>query len=430
MAARRGAGAGAPAHRRSRRWRPGRTVFTLDAVPRYPTLSAPAEALPSSLFARLYERAERCSGPIIPFHIGDTHLAPPPPARLGNLGFTGDPDPEMYAYSKPAGDVALVDALVAKLRAKNGLAWVGRDNVQITNGATHALSCATRAVLDPGDEVLLLAPYWPLVRGICASLGARPVECTFSYRLATEPDVDIEALLDERIARQTAAIYVSTPNNPDGAVLSRAQLEAVARVAQRHDLWVLSDEAYEEYVYDGREHVSIAALPGMAERTLTAYTFSKTYAQAGLRIGYLVGPAGAIDAARKMANHSVYSVARAMQRAALRALEHGQSFIDEARQRYQAARDRALARIEAPCLRPQGCTYLFLDLREWVDPEDETAYALLERFAEQGVLLAPGGAFGAEFAKWARLCFTAVDAAQLDEGIDRINAVLARARRR
>jgi len=398
-------------------------------MPRYPSLSAPAEALPSSMFARLYERAERCTGPIIPFQIGDTHLAPPEQARLGNLGFTADADPSLYSYSKPAGDVTLLDALVDKLRSKNRMAFVRRENVQVTNGATHALSCATRAALDPGDEILLLAPYWPLIRGISASLGARPVECTFSYRLFREPDLDIEGALEEKITRATSALYLTTPNNPDGKVLTPEQLGAVARVACRHDLWVLSDEAYEEYVYDGREHVSIATLPGMAERTLTAFTFSKTYAQAGLRIGYLVGPAGAIDAARKMANHSVYSVARALQRAALRSLEHGAPFIADARARYQAARDRAAARVQAPCALPEGCTYLFLDLRDWIAEEEESVYTLLEQFAEQGVLLAPGGSFGHEVAKWARLCYTAVGPDQLDEGIDRINRVLDGIRR-
>jgi len=382
------------------------------------------------MFARLYERAERCTGPIIPFQIGDTHLAPPERARLGNLGFDDQADPLLYSYSKPEGDAALLAALVDKLVRKNKMSFVRTENVQITNGATHALSCATRTALDPGDEVLLLAPYWPLIRGICASLGARPVECTFSYRLFNEPDVDIEAMLEQRITRATAALYLTTPNNPDGKVLTRAHLEAVANVAKRHDLWVLSDEAYEEYVFDGREHVSIATLPGMAERTLTAFTFSKTYAQAGLRVGYVVGPTGAIDAARKMANHSVYSVARALQRSALRALEHGESFIDDARIRYQAARDRSIARIQAPCAKPEGCTYLFLDLTEWVAPEDESVFGVLEHIAGQGVLLAPGGSFGHEFSKWARLCYTAVGPDQLDEGIDRINAVLDELRRR
>ena len=401
-------------------------------MPRFPSLSAPAEALPSSMFARLYERVARCEGPMFPLHIGDTHLAPPEPSRLGALGLTCDPEPALYNYAAPAGDPPLIDALVDKLRRKNKMELVRADSIQITNGATHALSCATRAALDPGDELLVLAPYWPLIRGICVSLGARPVEVTFSYRLYREPELDgaaVEQMLEDKITGDTAAIYLTTPNNPNGKVLSRAELEAIANVTRRHDLWVIADEAYEECTFEGREHISIATLPGMAERTLTAFTFSKTYAMAGLRVGYVVGPAGAIDAARKMANHSVYSVARVLQRAALAALTHGEPFIADARARYYDARNRALARIQAPCARPDGGTYLFLDLRPWIPSEEVSAFSLLERIADAGVLLAPGGSFGLEFPKWARLCYTAVAPERLDEGIDRINAVLDRVKR-
>ncbi len=382
------------------------------------------------MFARLYERAARCTGPIVPFHIGDTALPPPEQARMGSLGFTSCEDKSLYSYAAPAGDPPLLAALVDKLQRKNRMRLARPECVQITNGATHALSCATRVALDPGDEVLLLAPYWPLIRGIAASLGARPVEVTFSHRLLGDPELDVEAVLEEHITRNTAALYITNPNNPDGKVYSRAELEAVAAVARKHDLWVLSDEAYEEYVYDGREHVSIATLPGMHERTLTAFTFSKTYAMAGLRLGYLTGPASAIEAARKMANHSVYSVARAIQRAGLNAIVNGAPFVAAARERYRAARDRAHERIQVPCALPEGCTYLFLDFSQWVPEDEDTVFSLLETLAERGVLLAPGGPFGAEFAQWARLCFIAVDTAQLDRGIDVINEVVAELPRR
>jgi aspartate/methionine/tyrosine aminotransferase len=412
-------------------------------VPRYPSLSAPAEALPSSIYARLFARASQCAGPVFPFHIGDSYLEPPDGGRLGALGFTCQPDPSLYRYSQPAGDPPLIEALVDKLRTRNRMAGVRAENIQITNGATHALSCATRAVLDPGDEVLLLSPYWPLIRGIALSVAARPVEVPFSHVLLRDPAADIEALLESHVRGRTAAIYVTTPNNPDGKVLVPHELEAIARVARRHDLWVLSDEVYEEYRFDGRAHVSMATLPDMAERTLTAFSFSKTFAQPGLRVGYVVGPADTIDAVRKMANHSVYSVARAMQRAATGALVGGDAFVTEARGRYQDARDRAVARIQAPCLRPEGSTYLFLDLSAWVcDPGEpargpaagaahpmDAMYSLLDELAGVGVLLAPGSAFGKDFGDWARLCYTTVPPDRLDEGIGRINSVLERVKR-
>src|SRR5690606_17256558 len=124
----------------------------------------------------------------------------------------------------------------------------------------------------------------------------------------------------------------------------------------------------------------------------------------------VVGPAQVMESVRRMANASVYSVSRAMQRAALRALVSGGPFLAETRQRYQNARDHALSRVQAPCARPQGSTYLFLDLSGWIGGEHRSALCLLEKMAEEGLLLAPGAAFGADFGNWARMCFTAVDA--------------------
>jgi N-succinyldiaminopimelate aminotransferase len=167
----------------------------------------------------------------------------------------------------------------------------------------------------------------------------------------------------------------------------------------------------------------------MAERTITSFSFSKSYAQAGLRVGYVIGPAPVMEAVRRMANASVYSVSRAMQRAALHALLYGDAFLAETRQRYQHARDHALARVQAPCARPQGSTYLFLDFSEWIDDRHRSALCLLEKMAEEGLLLAPGAAFGAHFGDWARMCFTAVAQVRLDEGIDRLNRVLDAARK-
>lgn len=403
---------------------------------KYPDLSAAAQALPASIFSRLYERLARFEGEVIRFQIGDTHVPPPAAGRLGALGFSADPDPELYSYSPPHGDAGLLGAVVAKLTERNHLGFVTADHVQITSGATHALSCCARAVLDPGDEILLLAPYWPLIRNIALSCCVQPVEVVFSHHLLrSEPPrgeiaAAVAALVEPHITERTAALYLCTPNNPDGMVHGPEVLGAIAELAERRDLWVLSDEVYEEFTYDGRTHTSIAGLPGMAGRTLTTFSFSKSYAQAGLRVGYAVGPPAVMSAVRRMANASVYSVPAAMQRAALRALDSGDRFLADTRARYQKARDRALARIQAPCLEPQGSTYLFLDLSEWIGDEHRTALCLLEKLADAGLLLAPGAAFGAAFANWARLCFTSVDAETLDEGIDRLNRVLDAARPR
>jgi N-succinyldiaminopimelate aminotransferase len=383
----------------------------------FPRLSGAADAVPLSIFARLYERLARFSGDVIPLQIGDTYVLPPDVAQLSRIDWSAASDRELYAYAPPAGWPPLIAAIVDKLARKNQLA-IQPDNVQVTCGATHALACAVGAVLDPGDEIILLTPHWPLIRGIAQTRTAVPIEVPFSQRLIEDPSLDPIALLEAGVTPRTSAIYISSPNNPDGLVLTEEMLRAVADVARRHDLWILSDEVYEDYVYDGARHVSIATLAGAADRTITVFSFSKAYAQAGLRVGYAIGPAAVIAAMRKMANHTIYNVPQAMQRAALAALQYGDAFLATARERGRKARDLAHARLRVPTVVPQGSTYLFVDLA------DGDCMPVLERIAEAGVLLAPGSAFGAIYEGWARLCFTAVDPERLEVGIERINQVL------
>jgi aspartate/methionine/tyrosine aminotransferase len=392
-------------------------------MPRFPEISTAAGGLPSSIFARLVDKLAGYRGEVFPFHLGDTHLLPPAAARLAALSWEEAEAGRLYNYATPAGDPELLGALVAKLNGRNGLP-VHVENLQVTAGATHVFSCATRALLDAGDEVLLLAPFWPLIRGHLISVGARAVEIPFSSRLYAAPDLDPRALLEPFITPRTAAIYVITPNNPDGKVLGARELQAIADVARRHDLWVLADEVYEEYAFDGRRHLSIAALPGMMERTITAFSFSKSYGQAGLRVGYAVGPAAAMSAVRKLANHSIYNVPRAMQRAALAALRTGEGFLSEARTLYRQARDVTCEALSGklPVTVPEGGSYVFIDLAPFLGGGE--LFPLLERLASAGILLAPGEAFGQSFATHARLCYTAVPLERLRAGLARLVELL------
>lgn len=393
---------------------------------RYPGLSGPAQALPASVFDKLMRRLATYQGRVIPLHMGDTHLAPPELSRLGALGFTTEPDADMYRYSPPPGKQRLLEAIAEKVRRDNRLTTSGPDAVQVSLGATHALSCAVRSVVDAGEHILLLAPYWPLIRGIALSAGVCPIDVPFSHVLLRDLAADPEALIERHVTPETAAIYLCTPNNPDGKVFGERELSAIARVARRHDLWVLSDEVYEHFLYDGRAHLSIGTLEGMAERTFTAFSFSKSYGQAGLRVGYVVAPQPAIAAVRKMSNHSVYCVPRAMQLAALMALQHGDEFLAQARASYESARAYAHGKLGDLALLPEGSTYLWLDLSRYLGPGEESSFDLLERIAAAGVLLAPGAAFGHEYGRWARLCFTSVSRESLEEGVERVRRTLDR----
>jgi aspartate/methionine/tyrosine aminotransferase len=393
-------------------------------MPRHPKLSAPGAAMPASIFARLVERLAGSLGVVGPFHLGDTPVAPPPAARLDALDFSAMPAAALYSYGKPAGDADLIEALLGKLEHKNGIR-ASAAGVQVTCGATHAFSCAAQALFDPGDEVLLLAPFWPLFRGHAVGVGARPIEVPFSQRLIADSGVDVRELIKPFITPRTVAIYFITPNNPDGFVLERRHLEGIADLAIRHDLWVIADEVYEDYAFDGRKHVSIVTLPGMADRTLSVYSFSKSYAMAGLRVGYAVGPEPVMATIRKFANHSIYNVPRALQRAAQVALATGDAFLTRTRETYQAARDLTLERLRVPAATPQGGSYVFVDFSKLLPPGEATCLPVLEKLASEGILLAPGEAFGKEWARSARLCYTAVSRSRLEAGLSRMAAVLS-----
>jgi aspartate/methionine/tyrosine aminotransferase len=304
--------------------------------------------------------------------------------------------------------------------------------ILVGNGGTHALFCAARAVLDPDDEVILAGPHWPLAPGVFVSAGARPVTVAFSQRLYEDPALDPAELFAVGLGPRTRAIYFISPNNPDGKVLSRAQLERVAAFAIAKDLWVFADEVYADSVF-GAAPPSIATLPGMGERTIVLRSLSKSHALAGLRVGFFAGPAAVVSVARRVSTHSAFNVSVAMQRAALAALED-RTFPTLVRESYRAARDRTIAALEAlgPRVRfhaPEGATYVFLDFapafaeapRARAETEDRPPlYALLDRAVERGVLLAPGDAFGDRYATSARLCFSAVTPERVVTGVERL----------
>jgi aspartate/methionine/tyrosine aminotransferase len=377
-------------------------------VSRFPLLSNAGTSVPASIFAKLREHLAKFPGDVIPLQIGDTHLRPP--VVLEDFGW-GDAG-ELYTYGAPAGYAPLIEAIANKAHERNRIA-VGQAGVQIACGATHALSCAVQALCDRGEELILVTPHWPLIKGMAVGHGVTPVEVPHGPNLGE--------LIEHAITPRTSAIYVATPNNPDGVMLNAAEVAAIAQLAEKYDLWILSDEVYEDYGYDA-PHISIATHPAALPRTVTVFSFAKSYAQAGLRVGYALAPEPVAAAIKKLVNHSVYNVPVAMQRAALGALRSGQPFLTAARERYRAARDRARTRLQAPAACPPGGAYLWVDFAKWSGSD---CMPVLEKLAEQGVLLAPGSAFGDSCHGYARLCFTGVDEARLDEGIDRINAVLA-----
>jgi aspartate aminotransferase len=220
-------------------------------------------------------------------------------------------------YAPSSGIAPLRAALVDKLRERNGIQATA-DQVLITVGGAHALYCAFHAVLDPGSECLLFSPYWTPIADMIRGTEARPLYVSTEAARRS----GIMATLEQLTTPETRAIYYNTPQNPSGVVFTRAEAQEVAEFAQRRDLIVIADEAYEDLVYDG-EHLSIASLPGMAERTISTYTFSKSYAMTGWRIGYAVAQEPWMTAMRKLVLYSTNGVPTMVQWAALEALRLG-----------------------------------------------------------------------------------------------------------
>jgi N-succinyldiaminopimelate aminotransferase len=366
------------------------------------------ERIPASVYWSKLPDGEVPPARVVPLNVGDTWLPPVPGARMEDLAEAAYPD--LHRYAHPRGVPELVEALVEKLRARNGLACTP-ESVLVAAGATGALACAVGAIADPGDEVLILAPFWPLIRGISQALRAEPVEVPFYDRVASAEEA--VAAVRARLSPRSVALYVSTPSNPTGRVLPAEWLEALAGLARRENLWLLSDEVYEDYVYRG-EHVSLGRFA--PERTFSVFSFSKAYGMAGHRVGYLAGPADAVAAAEKVGTHTFYAAPTAAQRVALRALEVGEAWLEKARRAYREAGEDAAAALGLPP--PEGSTFLLLDLRRRLGPRGIDAF--LEECLRRGVALARGAACGEDYAGFARLSFTAAPPPDVADAVRRI----------
>lgn len=364
--------------------------------------------MPGAVYSPFGDRILEQGVPPVALHVGDTWLPACPGTRMQDL--SADEYPDMHRYASTAGVPALIDAVVEKVRARNGLSCE-RDGVLIAAGATGALANAVGAIAAPGEEVLILAPFWPLIRGIVQSFRASPVEVPFFDRVGSAQDA-VEAVR-ERISSRSVALYVSTPSNPTGRILPRSWLEALAQLAAEHDLWLIADEVYEDYVYEG-EHFSVGALE--PDRTISVFSFSKAYGMAGNRVGYLVGPPELVHQAHKIGTHTAYHAPVAGQLAAVRAMECGSDWIADARRSYRDAGVAAATALGLPA--PQGSTFLFVDVAGQLD--ERGMHGFLSDCFEDGVLVAPGASSGRDYASWVRLCYTAAPPDQVAGAISRL----------
>jgi aspartate aminotransferase len=293
-------------------------------------------------------------------------------------------------YAPSSGLLPLRQALVEKLSAKNRI-QVTTDEVIATVGGSQALYAAFQIVLDPGDDALVFSPYWTPIADLITGTQARPLRVPSS----TARRNGIRNTLEQFSTPRTRAIYYNTPQNPSGLVFTRAEAEEVAAFALERDLIVIADEAYEDLVYDS-DHFSIASLPGMAERTITCFTFSKTYAMTGWRAGYAVAKEPFMTALRKIVLYSTNGVATPVQYAMIHALTTPAAEIARLREEYRRRRDLLVAglnEVGLECAPPAGAFYAFPNA-ETIHKNSRTAAQILLDKAHIATI--PGSVFGAQ----------------------------------
>lgn len=306
---------------------------------------------------------------------------------------------------------------IAKYLTKFELAYDPSHEILVTVGGSEAIDLALRALVCPGDEVIIPVPTYVSYKPCALLAGAEVVElptyAEHGFRLTADA-------LERAITPRSKVLVLCFPNNPTGAVMDKADLQAIADVVLRHNLFVVSDEIYAELTYGG-QHVSIAAIPGMRERTVVVSGMSKAYAMTGWRIGYAAGPEPIISAMLKIHQYTIMCAPHMAQRAALEALRNGDDERDRMVESYDRRRKLIVAglnEIGLPCHEPRGAFYAFPDIR----PTGLTSEQFAERLLlEQGVAVVPGNVFGDPGEGFVR-CSYATSVELIEEALRRMRA--------
>lgn len=293
-------------------------------------------------------------------------------------------------YTSNAGLKELKVEICRYLHRKSGLDYDPDHQTIVTVGGSEAIDIGLRAVLNPGEEVLIPQPSYVSYEPCAVLAGGVPViinlKAENEFRLTAEE-------LEEAITEKTKVLILPFPNNPTGAIMERKDLEAIARVIEKHDIFVISDEIYSELTYK-EEHVSIACIPGMKERTVVINGFSKAYAMTGWRLGYACGPAPVIEQMVKIHQFAIMCAPTTSQYAAVEALKNGDGDVREMREAYNQRRRYLLhvfQEMGLPCFEPYGAFYVFPCIQEFGMTSEEFANRFLQ---EEKVAVVPGTAFG------------------------------------
>lgn len=356
-------------------------------------LSSLLAGIPASVTLAVNDKAKalKASGrDVIALAGGDPDF--PTPSHVIDAAFAAIRNGATHYPAPTKGIPTALEAIADKMARENRIQVNPKTDVIITPGGKWALALALSAIINPGDEVLYLEPVWVSYPPLIKIMGGVPVAVSLpsddNFRITAE-------LLRAKVTPKTKAIMINTPSNPSGRVITQAEMDALVQVATENDLYVVADEIYEKLVFDGRQHLSIGAQPGMAERTLTINGLSKSYAMTGWRLGWLAGPTPIMKLASKMHSQTVTSAATFTMHAAIAALNGPQDVVEMMRASYQERRDFMVDALnEMPgieCASIEGAFYLFPRFTHTQKNSVELADALLEMADIAGT---PGIAFG------------------------------------
>lgn len=324
-------------------------------------------------------------------------------------------------YGEAAGEPQLRESIASKLQRDNNLNY-GAANILVTNGGKHSLYNLMLSLIDPGDEVIIPAPFWLSYPEMVKLAGGVPVivdtDSSTGYKISP-------AALDAAITPKTKLFVLNSPSNPSGVVYTPAELRALAKVIVDRDILVVSDEIYEKIIYDGVEQVSIGALgEDIFQRTIISNGFAKAYAMTGWRIGYLAAPVALIQAASALQGHSTSNVCTFAQYGAIAALEGSQECVETMRQAFAMRRQVILERLQTipglSCAKPDGAFYIFINIGNTNLNSLEFCKQLLE---QQQVAVIPGQPFGAD--DHIRISY-ATDLTTIEKGMDRLERFIRR----
>jgi aspartate aminotransferase len=366
---------------------------------------------------------------VIGFGAGEPDF--PTPAHIVEAAVAACRDPANHHYTPTAGIPALREAIAAKTKRDSGLE-VKAGQILVTNGGKQAVANAFAVLCDPGDEVIVLAPYWTTYPESIALAGGTPVYVGSDETTGFRSSVDD---LEEAWTPNTKALLFVSPSNPTGAVYPREEIEAIGRWAVAKGIWVITDEIYEHLTYDGVEHHSMPVLvPELAERCIVVNGVAKTYAMTGWRVGWLIGPGDAVAAATNIQSHETSNVSNVAQRAALAAVSGGLEDVAAMREAFDIRRRTIVKMLNeidgVVCPEPEGAFYAFPSVKGLLGrslrgqrPASSAELAEL-CINEAKVAVVPGEAFGAP--GFFRMSYAMADH-DMVEGVSRLAALFAEA---